>query len=708
MVQICLGTRRRGRTDADRRMLGRALWVHNRRLAVALAVVAAVALLALAVPRQRTPLEVFLDRSAPAEARLGAIPRLPLDDEGAMARVLWGVRGETDPALVGPALTGLADRVAAGPVPPDGRASFVALLQGLLADSGLAPDVHRAAFEALTRVGTAGEVLAGVLGYLRPDSPRPLEGQFLRYLRESPAAAAAFRGNDDKAVRARDDLTKLLPALAQHRTGEPRAEPLRLFVEMVSLPAALDVLAAQYRAAPDAELADLLVACLGRLGLAGLPAEARPSAVWQLAELLRDPGVEDRVKAAAVTALDGVEVGPLCQQLFEVYTRGKGTKGTDGRGTAPDPDESAKVILMPYAERTTAARVRGIQAYVLERLAALAAQRVEDQIPTSEELPYLVQAVGLLRQRAAEPWPAGLGALANLLANHHDLEDGSVRPLLLTALAAFVTDGPLDLAPVRDILRSRGMTVQARTAAAQALGEWHDAGGVDALKAVAAGAKNDRRLRLAALEALGRVGGHLRQEGQPAGAVADFLQGVLERRGDEADERLLAAALTAFGAVVDPSRVKVVFDLLVVQAYSFPAVAVAEGLMLRSDDDCRAVTRAYLEWRAGKPADLGKGTWVPPDELLTGGADWRSRKGAGAEKAMRVVAVTLAEAGADESPAVREVAARLGRQLVPAAPWFDPAAGAEARANQREQWKAWWGKNAGDLRLGPRGLTSPP
>jgi hypothetical protein len=73
-----------------------------------------------------------------------------------------------------------------------------------------------------------------------------------------------------------------------------------------------------------------------------------------------------------------------------------------------------------------------------------------------------------------------------------------------------------------------------------------------------------------------------------------------------------------------------------------------------------------------------------------------------------VVAVTLAVAGADARPAVRVVAARLGRQLVPAAPWFDPAAGEAERAKHLGQWKAWWAKNAADLRLGPRGLTSPP
>ena len=180
----------------------------------------AVALLALAAPLiwaavkawMQSPLEVFLDRHATIDMRLHTIPRLPLDDEGAMARVLLGVREETDPKLVVPALAGLADRVDAGQVPPSGHASFVTLLQGLLADATLDADIHRAAFAALVQVGAPGEILAGVLGYLRADAAAPLDGQFLDYLRRSPKAAPAYRGDSPEAVRAREELAKLLPA----------------------------------------------------------------------------------------------------------------------------------------------------------------------------------------------------------------------------------------------------------------------------------------------------------------------------------------------------------------------------------------------------------------------------------------------------------------------------------------------------------------
>ncbi len=104
--RILLWTRREGRTTADRQMLRRALWVHSRRLAAALSVVVAVAFLAVAVvhlayppplevfvERERTPLEVFLDRAATVETRLNTIPSLPLDDAGAMAQIHLGLRG---------------------------------------------------------------------------------------------------------------------------------------------------------------------------------------------------------------------------------------------------------------------------------------------------------------------------------------------------------------------------------------------------------------------------------------------------------------------------------------------------------------------------------------------------------------------------------------------------------------------------------------
>ena len=204
--------------------------------------------------------------------------------------------------------------------------------------------------------------------------------------------------------------------------------------------------------------------------------------------------------------------------------------------------------------------------------------RVDGRIRTSDELPYFIQAIGLLRQKAGRPWPAALSVLAKLLDNYKELEDQSVWPLLLTSVGILGNDGPIRLQPVRELLQSRGMVVQpqARMAAANVLGELFDANSVAVLKEVASGPKNERRLRIAALEALGKLGGFLRRGGKDVGVLADYLEGVLLRRGEDADRQLVTASLKAFGEVVDPSRVKVVFELMTIEVYCFPGMAVAQ------------------------------------------------------------------------------------------------------------------------------------
>jgi HEAT repeat protein len=651
---------------------------------------------------------VFLDRAAEPEVRLGALSDLDLRDDGVMAKVIRGAREERKAELVAPVLKQLGDAVAADQVTPVGRALLIETLTRMLADPQLPLETHRATFEQLSRVGQPAEVVAGVLGYFHLEVSQPLEGDFLRHLGDTPEAAVAWTGNEDGAARTREQLMRLLPALAERRTDDVRAGSWWLFVKVAPPSTSLPVLAARYRAAQEEDVADVLTDFLKGLALSDLPEErARGDAVWQLAELLREPGAEDRVKEAAVAILDRAEVSALCETLFDVYFQGKGTKGTDGKGTAPDVKESAKVVLMPYAERTSAARVRGIQAHVLERLSVLAATRVNGRISTSDELTYLVQAVGLLRQRTGEPWSDGLKVLSSLLANHRELEDAVVRELLLRAITVLGSDGPVDLPKIREILQTERVPILVPAAAAEALGELHDAASVDALKA-AAGDMKDRRLQIAALQALGRIGGDLRDKGESVGPIADYLQGVLERRGDQFDAPVIAEALKAFGEVMDPGRIRVVFDLLAVEVCCQPAMRAAQGLMLRGDDDCAAVVRAYLEWRTGKEDSVGKGNTVEPDELLRGGPPW-PRTASEPERVMKRAAETLAaEAGANKRPKVREKAATLLEKLVPGAPGFRPEEGEKDREDQLKKWKAWWTSNSGRLHLGPNGLTPVP
>jgi serine/threonine protein kinase len=708
MIQIFLWTRRWARTEADRRMLGRALWVHNRRLAVALAVVAAVALLALAVPRKPTPLEIFLDSNAPVEARLGTIPRLPLNDEGAMARVLWMVRRETDPALVGPALQALADRVAAGQVPASERGSFVALLQGLLTDFGLDPAIHRAALDGLKRVGRPAERLAGALGYLRAEAPQPLEGELLRYLANDPEVAAAYHGDTEEAARARDGLLQQLRSLMGHRHGDTRAAALALFVREAPAPQALTVAAAEHHAADaDQEPAvrAALLAALARLDLNALDETTRHDVTWQLAELIRTPGQPDDVADRCVALLDGQPTAALCARLYTMY---QDRKGVDGKGTPPDMSQVADVILMPYARRTRReGRLAEIQGYVLGQLRDLLAGRGEDSLSDSGALAYLLQAIDRLRKAAGKSWPEAALAVDQVLARSAEL-DRSVLPLLLEALVALANDGPAafdNFRPIRDMLGDSRMPQTVRSAAAAALGNLHDADSVGLL-ITAADPKSGSSVRVAAVGALGELGAFLKGRGKPVGELTDYLTGVLEQRGRERDTRLLNSAVTALGRVIDPARTAILFDVLCEYDYVFSALGSLEALMADAPG-CRQVVAAYLTWRAKKGARLVASSNLHPDELFVGGSNWSiwnpERKDVDA--IMKVVASALAEGNLSPNEAERRVAADLRTKLVKVRdePPIDPRGDQATRREQNRAWQSWWDANKEAIHL--RGVS---
>jgi serine/threonine protein kinase len=706
LARILLWTRRGGWTDADRWMLRRGLWVHGRRVAAGAAVVVLLALLmkTLAMPQRRSALEVFLDRATPVEARLGAVPRLPLDDEGVMARILWGVRGETDPALVVPALAGLADRVAGGQVPPAGRDSFVALLQGLLADFGLAPDIHRAALDALMRVGRPADVVAGALAYLRSDAPQPLEGEFLTYL-AGPKAAVAYGGDGDEVAHTRETLLQQLRSLVDHRQGDTRAAALALYAREAPAPLALEVATAQYRSAAPADEAALravLVSCLGRLNLSSLDQPTRLGVLWQIAELIRRPGQPDAVVVPCIGLLDGEPTAALCEGLYQVYMNGK---GIDGRGTPPDGSQAADVILMPYARRTRKdGRLAELQAYILGRLQDLLAGRGDDDLADSAALPYLLGAVGGLRGAAGKPWPEGLTALGEVLARYNDL-DRSVLPLLLGSLVALGNDGPApfaDFKPIRAILAAPQVIMAARVAAAAALGDLHDVESVALLERVADRTENGSVVRVAAVKALGTLGDSLKNKGQPTAELSAYLTGVLEQRGRERDSAYLQAVVAALGPIIDPARPDILFDVLCESDYVYVALGGLEAIMT-GEASCRQVVAAYLPWRAKKGDGLVASPILHPDELFLGGAAWSIFKPdvSEAEKVMKVVALALAEGNLSADAAVRQVAAKLRQALVRAAdaPPLDPGAEEGARKTQLGQWQGWWDKNRDALHL---------
>ncbi|HEX5273210.1 MAG TPA: serine/threonine-protein kinase, partial [Gemmataceae bacterium] len=477
-------------------------------------------LLALAArlsPRRQRELELFLDRAAPPDARLATIPRLPLDDDGAFARVLWDLRGETDPALVGPALAGLADGVAAGRVSASGRAAFIVFLQESLADIALDPTIHRAAFDSLRRVGRPAAVLAGVLGYLRADSPQPLEGDFLHYLAKSPDVTAAYRGDSPEAARARENLLRQLRRFVERRVGDVRAAALALFVREAPARPALDLAVAQHNSAPPAEepaLRAILLSTIGRVDLGRLDDPAQLDLLWQLAELLRRPGQPEDVVTACVGLLDGEPTAALCDALYKAYMT---ARGIDGKGTPPDESEAADVILMPYAARTRKeGRLPEIQGHILGQLQALIAGGGGEDLADSAALPYLLGAVGRLRAAAGKPWPEALAALRHVLMRYPDL-DRSVLPLLLGSLVAVADDGPApfgEFQPIREMLAGRQMPLTVQAAAAAALGNLHDAASVPLLQAVAARADRVSSVRVAAVHALGALGRYLKAQGR--------------------------------------------------------------------------------------------------------------------------------------------------------------------------------------------------
>jgi hypothetical protein len=717
VLTILLWAPRPGRTDADRRMIQRALWVHGRRMATGIALAAVLIAAVLAIPRQRPPLELFRDRSVPTDVRLAALSRLPLNDNDVMERVLSGLRDEREPDLVAPSLRQIAGQMADGRSAINGRQPFVGLLRGHLRDSAQPAEVHRAAFDALKRVGAPGDVLDGVLGYFRAGDSQPLDEEFLRFLNESPESAVAIQGDSAEAGRLREESVRQLLMLVQQRQGDARAAALRLFARVAPPSQALDAVADHYgRSAPSDEPAvrEVLLGCVRRLDPAKLADDDLTGVVWRLAELVRTPGQNNDLVRGCVEWLDRVPAGPLCDRLYAAYFEARGKWGVDGKGGAPDPAESANVVLIPYASRSRkAGRLAEVQGHILYRLTELANRRDEvGQVPYAAELPYLLRALGRLRELAASSAPGALAVLTDLLVKYLDFDDRTVLPFLLDAIVVLGKDGPVTLAPIRDILRDRQRLfvnfAEPRVAAARALGALHDADALGLLKEVASGTENVSRLRIAAIGSIGELGAHSRRLRQPIVEIADYLQQILERHREEQDTGFVGAAVAAYGEVADAGGVWVLFGLMTTNDYISVALRAVQRLMCQSESDCAAIASAYLQWRAPRQVEAIGAYRLHPDDLLLGGADWRTLdvRFGGAEQAMKVVAYTLAEANTEPDAKLRRVAAELRKKLVmvPDAPVLDPEADAEQRAAQFNAWRSWWEKNRREIRLGPRSL----
>ncbi|HEX5270883.1 MAG TPA: hypothetical protein VFW33_10365, partial [Gemmataceae bacterium] len=647
------------------------------------------------------------DSSLPTEVRKAALSELSPKD---MDRMLLGVRELREPALVTPAFQWIADQVAGGRAAAADRRPFVTLLVDRLGNRALDPEIHQTAFEYLQRVGTPGDVLDGVSNYLRPDKQQPLDEPMLDYLSRHPDVIEVCRGPGDEAARHREALLPLLLGLIERRQGDTRANALDLFVGIAPPNRALEVAAAQHRAARADDEPRLRAALLGavrRIDPAAPGEDERREATWLLAELIRAPGRRDAVATACAAVLDREEAGALCDRLYRVYLVGK---GIDGKGTPPEIDEAADVVLLPYLAATRqAGRVEQVRDYVLGRVKDLAKPGADGRVPEAEELPFMLQALGRLRARYG-PWREGLAALAALLGKHAEGAIGfDTERAVLGAITAFEGDAPIDFGPMRATLADRLADQRLRAPAARALGALHDPQSADLLRKTAADAGGPSSLRIASARALGELGGWLRRQGKPNGELTAYLRQVVQRRGDESDVDFVAAAVEAYGRAADPEGATVLFDLLLGEAYYESAMLSIHGLLCRTEEDCGAVTAVYLRWRAGRPKDWRPRVNDSPDDLFLAGSMWDDSRvpWGGVEAALRVVTAALARASSDPDDAVRAVAIDFRGELLaaPDAPPLDVRGGGPATPTQVKAWLAWWDANKSHFHLEGRRLV---
>jgi hypothetical protein len=407
----------------------------------------------------------------------------------------------------------------------------------------------------------------------------------------------------------------------------------------------------------------------------------------------------DSLVAACVEQLDRPEPGRLCDWLIAAY------RGADQKTAAMD-----SVIL--YARNThKPGRIQLIGEHIQQRLAGLVTIKAGQEIQTSPELEYLIQAIGQLRPLSAEPYPVALKTISDLVQNRERLEDVSILDTVIDAFAELYDGRQTTLKPLREIATNPTVTMEIRQAAVNGLGKLLDVESLPILLAVATNSGQEKgipNLQEDAIRNLARLGKYLRGQGRTTGEIVAALERLLEG-ADREPHRIVTAAISAYGDLADAGRARLLFNFLSNRFFNTAAVLAVHTILLNDPQNAARVVHDYLAWRVSAPP-VPPEVRIPPDEVVVGigGAHAPDAPGPAKEAAVKAIAEALAEAQLDDRETVRRRAAEFLNTILPArdVPHMDPAARDEDRKAQLAKWKQWWQLNNGKLRLVGTSLIS--
>jgi HEAT repeat protein len=700
-LRVALWTRRAAWSPAGREMMHRALWVHGRRLGLATALVAGLALVlgAFLLSSKRSALDQFADANLGAAERVQAFDRLSVDNGAVFRRVLRVLENEPepDPALVRPVLDGLTKSLRDTSAEPTLRREYSAFLHKLLETSSLNPIVHQTAFLSLIATAEPAQVVKGMDSYFHKGMPEDLRQKFLQYVYTQAEPRPA-------SPELRQELIQLTQALVERKTSGVRTEGFRLFARLAPASAMLQ-LVGRCTPATDEALNVTMLAQVRKLNLEKVSRADRPETVRRLIEFIRTPG-NPGLTGCCVQLLDQEKPDKLCPWLVQAY------EGEDSKTAAKDS-------LVSYAARTALRhRVQEIGRYVETRLVEIAPRDLDPGLPCPFELEYLIQAIGQLRRLGDVPCPEARKVVAGLLHKHQRV-DRSAWVTIVDTFAELIDDASsADCRPLRSILTGADGRIpdEAREAAARALGKLHDPESLPSLLKIAADPDRLLNLRGAAIDGLASFGHYLERQGQSTRSIRNALRQVVQGFKKE-PQKVVEAALAAYGEVAAPSEADFLFPFLVQREVVFPAFTAVGAIILNHPKDCQPVVDGYLKWRADFPAEPP--VWdASPDEVLLGYAslyaprtadgDRRDRMGA-ATMAAKTIALALARAHLSPSKPVRVRAGKLlDKMLLGAgAPPLHPDEAESKRKAEVAAWEMWWGENQARLRLAETRLIFP-
>lgn len=462
-------------------------------------------------------------------------------------------------------------------------------------------------------------------------------------------------------------------------------------------------------ASTDTEILDIVRTCIDN-NADGVLAEHMLSSIDALSldarnahreELAR--GLIDMISGAAneravghcVERFKGLAAAQLCELLLAAYRE-------------TDVKEAAQKSLGVYARHADRKRVEEIGRYVEQELRRIVTRDAAGELLTSFDLEYFVQAAGLLQSLSAVHYEEALDVVEILLRNREKLDDAAILDTVIEAFAALARDddsGGHSLLPLRELANDSD-DLAVRIAAVRALGELGDVESLLALRMLAIDQDGDVPLSLqtSAVQSLVKlVEIHHRRDGAKnlAPTVVEDLEQLVERLSDApgTDKRVdvLRAAISGIGHLGTPNDGKSILPSLLDPDTSLTAMEAIQIMLINNANNVQPLVDDVLAWRSEVvvPRSLPDD---PSQSLVFGPALPSEKHGEmNVELAAKAVAAALANAHRADALAVRTLATKLLRTLLPdaTAPSFEDSGNDAVRAAQVDRWLSWWRDVAG-------------